>query len=452
MALYITNNRNEYSRHKLHSHLKSKKLEHHSHESTRKALAIKSYFKVTKPDADDSIPVTAFYNSKGHLTEIAIVNSPFEIPRKLIIAFALCIPFHTSIGRITIIKGKINFAVIHEISKLLPHSNITEVFLENCGDSRAKYHSLLEHLSQLKNLTLRRLGIDDGECKNIVDNLLVGKPASNTLLTLDLSSNNITDEAASALGYMLRGNRSLLHLNLCNNKISDTGAGCILRSLTSFLVTDKEIIGKKVRRFEYFVKRIAYYKQYKDDLVHRQTQKSNKNKKHMMPHKKGHIVKKTKTETSFSVTSDLTIDELAEKMALQNVGEFIDAFDDENLIIVENQKFSIGNLRLCSLNLSYNHLSYVTVRKIYYVLDYQKNVIKTKPHLNTGLMRILFEGNYIPRYCQEYKDICDLLDKVISENITLPDLSHSAPSLKSGRRDSTPSVKQSSHGSAHAKK
>ncbi|XP_045503873.1 uncharacterized protein LOC123700660 [Colias croceus] len=440
----------EYSRHKRHSHKGSRKLEHPLHESTRKALAIKVFSKNTKPDDDDSIPVTASYNSKGHLTEIAIVNSPYEIPRKLIIAFTLCLPFHNSLGRITIIKDKINFAVIHEISKLLPHSNITQVFLENC-DSGAKYHLLLEHLSQLRNLTLRRLGIDDDECKNIVDKLGVGKPASKTLLTLDLSSNKLTDEAAHAFGYMLRGNRCLLHLNLCNNKISDIGADCILKSLTSFLVTDNEILDKKRRRFEYLVKRIAFYKQYKNELILRQTQKeSNKGKKHIMPHKKGHL-KKSKTEPSFSIMSNLTIDELAEKMTLDNIGEFIDAFDEENLVIVHDQKFSIGNLRLCSLNLSYNNLSYITVRKIYEVLNYQIKVLPKKLHLNTGLMRILFEGNSTPRYCQEYKDICLLLDKVISENVTLPDLSHSTPSLK-GRRDSTPSVKRSGHGSAHAKK
>ncbi|CAK1545486.1 unnamed protein product [Leptosia nina] len=357
------------------------------------------------------IPISAYYDPRGRLVEIVIDRSPFEIPRKVIVAFSLCVPFHSSLTRVSIRNGGLKLPALYEIGKLLSHSTITDVVIENCFVPEGTYQLLLEHVSHLRNLALRRLCINDMACCNIAKGLEMGEPASKTLLTLDLTSNKITDDGAKAFGDMLRKKRCLLHLNLCDNNLSDAGAAYILNCLKSFPLTCQEIQDTKRRRFEHFIKRIAVYKKHVEHLTRCQGEEKISNE---FVDKKGQ--KKVKGgQTVSAVTSALSIPQLADKLTQDEIGEFVDVFGCHHVTYVNKVMNCDGNLRLCSLNLAYNNLSFLSVRKIYEVLLYQRNVFTIyKPSITTGLLRVVFDGNNVPSQCKEVRLIQDLLHKLVT--------------------------------------
>ncbi|XP_022121153.2 leucine-rich repeat-containing protein 71-like [Pieris rapae] len=350
---------------------------------------------------DSFINLNAWYDTKGRLVEITIIGSPIEIPRKLIIAISLCVPFHPSLSKITIRKRGLRLPALYEIGKLLAHSNITEVFIEDCYVPEGSYDLLLERACNLKHLSLRRLCINDAICVRIAKRLDLGEPATKTLLTLDLAFNTITDVGAKAFGETLRRNRCLVHLNLCSNKITDIGAGCILNSLIMFPLTVEEIRCAKKRRFEYFIKKIATFNKIEQLLISRREEEkiSGSESKERRKFKKQSVNK-----------SGPTITQLAEKLTQEEIGDFVDVFDSSHINYMNKVLHCNGNLCMSSLNLAYNNLTYITVRKVYNTLLVQTNNF-TKLG---GLVRVVLDGNNVPNDCREIEGINNLLSKKIS--------------------------------------
>ncbi|XP_047511574.1 leucine-rich repeat-containing protein 71-like [Pieris napi] len=401
--IYVTRNlRDDYISTSVANCRHSKSHTHHTDSNKVDGKDFKSTSQKSRLNFNKFIPINASYDTKGRLVEITIIGSPFEIPRKLIIAISLCVPFHPSLSKITIRKRGLRLPALYEVGKLLVHSNITEVFIEDCYVPEGSYDLLLKRACNLKHLSLRRLCINDVICVRIAKRLDVGEPASKTLLTLDLAFNTITDVGAKAFGETLRSNRCLVHLNLCSNKITDMGADSILNSLIIFPLTIEEVRCAKMRRFEYFIKKIAAFRKNEQLLISRREEEkiSGSESKERRKIKKQSINK-----------SGQTITQLAEKLTQEEIGDFVDVFDSSNINYINKGLHCNGNLRLSSLNLAYNNLSYVTVRKVYDTLLMQRNTLAKLG----GLVRVVLDGNNVPNDCQEIEGINNLLSKIISD-------------------------------------
>lgn len=119
-------------------------------------------------------------------------------------------------------------------------SQLTTALKENNGDYRdinlinitnQKLHQLCESLignNSLLSLNLSKNDLNANEAKTIANALISNK----TLQTLDLSYNNIQDEGAQAIAELLELNKSLKLLFIQGNTISEAGANYISSSLS----------------------------------------------------------------------------------------------------------------------------------------------------------------------------------------------------------------------------
>ncbi|XP_039760353.1 leucine-rich repeat-containing protein 71-like [Pararge aegeria] len=274
------------------------------------------------------------------------------------------------------------------------------------------YSVILENVSCLQTLSLRRCEIDDKVCKELANKLEYGAPASKSLVSLDLTSNIISDLGAEALGKMLRRNRMLLQLCLADNRLTDKGAFYIFNSICSFALSKDDVRDLKLRYLKYCFRKIKIHEQCEKEIVNRLKQESDKeNRPHKSPKKT-----KNRRDAGTSDFDKLTLMEQTEKMAKEFINDFTDIFDNQNINIRRGRMYSIGNFKVCYLNLAYNNLSYFSVKKLNEVLKYQRTV--NKPDKCKGLLKVVLDGNNIPKVCKEMAQIESYLDTAISESIS----------------------------------
>ncbi|KAJ8711840.1 hypothetical protein PYW08_008794 [Mythimna loreyi] len=359
---------------------------------------------------NSEVPITVYYDVSNQLVEISIIECVTRVPRKVIRAFSLSVPYQTSLKRFTFCKSHLTAELIYEINKLLLISNICELILDDSNVPEGNYFILLEQLSHLKYLSLNRCKINDEVCKNIFKNIHFDAPAAKTLQILDLGSNNITDDGATFIGSALRSNRCLLHINLSGNGITDSGFRRILDSLVEFQLNNEEKNAAAGRKVSYLQSKMAVYARCLDDLksgnVHDSTESISGRK--FGP--KHHRLKKT---TSIKSEPIRTFEDEAETMTRDIVGEFHDPFSPQNVVLRNELTYCKGNFVLCSLNIAYNHIEYPSVRKLSEVLEYQDGIFHTH-YKDTGLLRIILEGNRIPETCAELDAIGWYLKKNVN--------------------------------------
>ncbi|XP_075984760.1 uncharacterized protein LOC142982239 isoform X2 [Anticarsia gemmatalis] len=380
----------------------------------------------------EPITLKAYYDSKDQLVEVAIINSTAEIPKRVVRALSLCTPFHPSLTRLTIKRGGLTHVLIQEICRLLPHSNLTDVCLDDTFVPQGTYYILLQEASQIKYLSLNRCRISDAVCQKIAANLDFGCSAANSLRVLELVSNNITNLGAVCLGRMLRSNRGLLHLNLAGNKIGDEGGTAILSSLMEFRLTDDEQLEGKRRRFRYLENKQEIYKRCIVELLTKPSKAgTHTGSSGGASHRKSMISKRSHKSKKFFFAGegDSNLHEMAEQLALGIVGEFVDPFCPECVVVRDGIKYSKGNLVLCSLNMAYNNLGNFSLEKLNNVIIQQQHLIKLPPE--TGLLRMILDGNPLPATCNELERIGSYFESINGHKATAPKKRPSSTSRKS---------------------
>ncbi|XP_026735301.1 uncharacterized protein LOC113499152 [Trichoplusia ni] len=361
---------------------------------------------------DRVVHMKTVYNNKRKLVEVSISGCPFKISRKIIHAFSLCISFHSAWNRLTFRRGGLSDEIIYEISKLLPHSHITELCFDDSSVCQGNYYILLEIEAQVKYLSLNRCKINDAVCAKIISCIDYGCPSSESLRILELASNDITDVGAKRIGTMLRKNRTLLHLNLSGNKITDKGFEAIIGSLKQFALTTQEQIDMKSRKIRYMQNRAIVYNRCLEELKQGKSEdgESTIGKKNIFS------VKRMRRKSKRILDENLTAQ--AEIMTTAIVGDFKDPYCGDNVINQDGYIYSKGNLIFSSLNIAYNDLEYQSILKIRDVVTYQAEVEKVLPE--TGLIRITLDGNWMPPKCEELDVIDACLKKVISDLTPTP--------------------------------
>lgn len=357
---------------------------------------------------DILVPITAYYDVKRQLVEISIVGSTVVPSRQIIRALSLSVPYQSMLTRLTFRRSGLNAELVYEIKKLLPISNICEIIFDDSYVREGNYYILLEQISQLKYLSLNRCEINDEVCKKIFEKIGFGDPAGKTLQILELGSNEITDDAAIFIGAVLRSNRCLVHLNLSGNRVTDSGFISILDSLMEFPLTSVERSKTRQKRIRYLQSKEAVYAKCLSDLKFGTSEDLGSSISARKLNMKRSCLKQKRHRS---------LEEDAEMMTKQILGDFHDPFSPNDVEFKDCWTYSKGNLTLCSINMAYNDLEYLSVQKLWEVLRYQDGRRSiSKSAKDTGLIRVTLDGNNIPKACSELEGIDFYLKKIIQLN------------------------------------
>ncbi|CAH0596427.1 unnamed protein product [Chrysodeixis includens] len=360
----------------------------------------------TEKEKERVVQMKTVYNNKKKLIEVSITGCPFKISRRIIQAIGLCISFHSFLNRFTFRRGGLSAEIIYEINKLLPRSTLTEFCFDDSYVREGNYYILLENVSQIKYLSLNRCKLTDAVCAKIVSCIEYGGPSADSLKILELGSNEITDVGAKCIGTMLRRNRTLLHLNLSGNRITDKGFEPIIEALKQFDLTPQELRDKKGRRMRYVQNRAMVFEKCLENLKLGKSNDGDSGKKSIFNVKRVHRRTKRTLDDCYIAQAEL--------MTSGIVGEFKDPYiGDENVVLIDGQLCSKGNLVLSSLNVAYNNLKFPSILKVRDVVRYQGEIGKASNE--TGLVRITLDGNAIPASCIELDDIDVCLTEILND-------------------------------------
>lgn len=340
------------------------------------------------------VHVIAVY-SGDKLVQIKIENNT-RIPRELYKVLALTVYFHPCLSSIVINKA-LTMTGIYELRHFLNLSNITDVILDDTYVEAANYYILLESPRRLRRLSLARCFIQDIGVEQIAAKLAFSHPASETLALLNLSSNRITDVGATYIATALRTNRCLSYLNLTNNMITDEGGKTIFEVLMQFPLSYSEMIGRNERYIRHLRKKHELIDTFITNVQQTDETDSKSAKK-----------KASRIDTSQGRPSASYMHGRAQDMAKKLISDFKDPYH-KDITLKDGVLHCNGNNILAYLNLSYNHLSYTTLKTILNVLRYQKNCARVP----RGLVRVGIEGNPMPNDCIELKNINNELDNCV---------------------------------------
>ncbi|KAJ8707374.1 hypothetical protein PYW08_010626 [Mythimna loreyi] len=350
-----------------------------------------------------AITIETIYDIDEELVALKFLKTSIIIPMKVMQLIAMILPYQKQLASITI-NGGLRMDTLYVISKFLPNSQITELCFDGTFLDKANYHILLTQ-NKLKHLSLARCSINDDIVKLITDQLKEQRPAAKGLCALNLSTNKITDTGAKYIADMLRSNRKLCYLNLAGNTITDEGGVRILDTLQKFIVHPQELKESRVRYVAYLKERHTLIDKFIKELQDAVADKNATKKK---------TTKKYKLANNLSIIdNDIVLDnqmleDKAEFLANKTLGVYNESFAPQNTEARDGVVYCLGNNSLCCLNLAYNNLSYISLKKLLDVLIMQK-YLNRNPR---GLIKVVIEGNLMPIACEEFEKIDHLLESV----------------------------------------
>ncbi|XP_045526169.1 uncharacterized protein LOC123715264 [Pieris brassicae] len=359
------------------------------------------------------IHIQAICDHADNLTQLKFVKN-IAIPRILWKIIGLIVKYHSLLTNITI-HGGMDQYTLHEICNFLNISNITELILDYSFLAEANYYLLLESNNDIYHISLAGCEIDDHVLKIIASKLAHPLPASKKLSILNLASNKITDDGAKFLADALRSNRHLSYLNLSNNRLSDKGAAELFTVLQEFVLTKDELMATRLRHMDFLRQKndliMKAHQELKAGDVGRTPRRKTIRAVSTVP-KRGKLEKETslksfgETNAKSLINVDMFLHEKAIAIADSELGDFDDPFSSSNIVVRNSLTYCIGNNVLCYLNLSYNNMTYISLKEIVDLLKYQKGVDR-KP---IGLSNLIIEGNPLPMLCDELLQIDELIE------------------------------------------
>ncbi|XP_075700510.1 leucine-rich repeat-containing protein 71 isoform X2 [Rhinoderma darwinii] len=199
-----------------------------------------SYFK-------PSIRVELESDDGRSIREISIRG--WKIDDKMMEIFATCLPTLPNLHKINLWNVGLTDKTFSAFVDVLQHCpNVKIISLEGNPLEDQSYHKLISDDLGLVHISLRNNQINDEGSKLISQALRSLKMTNKNLAALVLSYNHITDLGAGHIAQALRFNRSLLSLNLSSNQIGDQGALALAEVLGHFALTHTEIVERR-RKF-----------------------------------------------------------------------------------------------------------------------------------------------------------------------------------------------------------
>ncbi|CAB3238602.1 unnamed protein product [Arctia plantaginis] len=374
----------------------------------------------SKTEERHVLKMTAVHNFRNRLIELTMEKYRCtQIPRVLMQLLHVILPSYTKLTKFTIKDCFIDKYTIPELENILSVTNITDVCLDSSFLPEGNYDILLNQATSLQNLSLKRCNINDIVCKQIVSKLHFQQPAANRLLTLNLSSNRITDEGANSIGEALMSNRHLRYLNLADNLITDEGVKFIFDALKEFPLSNNESFDTKVQYMKYLRYSQVISNKRSMDVENNSMSKTRESSRQKSLSKSLRSQMKTvKSKSSSKMDKrSCSIEEVGEVLKSDNTNSdlivsFKHPFKKSLLSIKDGHSYSRGNLVLSYLNLAYNNLMSPSIQKLLEVLEYQK---LHRYDNFFGLIKVVLDGNNLPVNCAELDNVDVLLKEFLGK-------------------------------------
>lgn len=170
----------------------------------------------------------------------------WKIDDKMMGVFAKCLPALPNLHKINLWNVGLMDRTFSSFVNILHRCPCVKVIsLEGNRLPDQSYYKLISEDLGLVHISLRNNQINDEGAKLISQALQSLKMTNKNLATLVLSYNHITDLGAGYIAQALRFNRSLLSLNLSSNQIGDQGALALAEVLGHFALTHTEIVERR---------------------------------------------------------------------------------------------------------------------------------------------------------------------------------------------------------------
>ncbi|XP_064635865.1 leucine-rich repeat-containing protein 71-like isoform X4 [Lineus longissimus] len=206
-----------------------------------KTYTMKGKFEYFKP----SIQVEQDHPDKQDtVTEIFIRG--WKIDESMVGVFSKCFVTMEKLHSINFWNVGLTEETLKQFAAFLPNiPNLRSLMLDANPIKGENYFELIKEESPIQHLSLRHNSITDHGAKLLGTALGTVHKTNVKLISLNLNSNQISDEGATSLAGGLRFNRCLLSLCLANNKISDSGAKKLAEVLSRFALSHEEVIERR---------------------------------------------------------------------------------------------------------------------------------------------------------------------------------------------------------------
>lgn len=298
---------------------------------------------------------------------------------------------------------------------LFPYDNITDISLNGNPNEEQNFH-LIVMKPGLQHVSFKCCQLDDVGAKNISS--ILSNFENQTVLTLNLAYNHITDEGAEGFADMLRANRTLIYLNLADNYITDLGCILIVNVLQKFPLTHEEIVRRRRKNMERLrkstineMRRSSLRSRGSSDMKIDQSVKMGKKQSgsSLTNKRKGRkksvasdVVTLQSKESNASNKKRKSADSALQRITVYSIDMPVDNHPFMTECYPENKEiYCIGNLTLTHLNLSYNRITNEGMKAIIAMIEYQKSL----EDISKGLRKLLIEGNLILEDCPELAEI-----------------------------------------------
>ncbi|KAK9708378.1 Leucine rich repeat [Popillia japonica] len=278
------------------------------------------------------------------------------------------------------------------------------------------YYILLRN-TILTSLSLRYCQIDSEGATKIAAYLQY--PSMLTLTALDLSCNFIADAGCNAIADALRTNRTLTHIALTSNQITNVGCIELMRVLQKFPLTHQEILIKRKLNMDYLLRckvgrahstpviPTASRIPIPPPTVVRPPERPRSFPKRSFHGKSKKGISPERLSGSSIASSRKPKINMPKKLApvlspisiiLKDPHPFMHECVHEN-----KQVFCLGNFTLQYLSLAYNNINCMEVNDIKGMLSYQSSV-KCGTRSPFGAVKLILDGNPILK-CVDAKEL-----------------------------------------------
>ncbi|XP_074836653.1 leucine-rich repeat-containing protein 71 isoform X3 [Carettochelys insculpta] len=170
----------------------------------------------------------------------------WKMEEKMLGVLSKCLPALANLQAVHLWKVGLTDLSLLSLIAILPNCpNLKTLTLEGNPLAEGSFYKLIGEESTLAHVSLRNNSIGDAQARRIGQALSTLRSCNNSLVSLTLSFNHISDLGAGYIAEGLRLNRSLLSLSLAHNHIGDPGALKLAEVLGPFALTHTEVVERR---------------------------------------------------------------------------------------------------------------------------------------------------------------------------------------------------------------
>ncbi|PAA94756.1 hypothetical protein BOX15_Mlig030031g1, partial [Macrostomum lignano] len=208
-----------------------------------KTFSVKSHLELMKP----CIQVEMDHpDRQDSVTEVFIKDWKLQAP--MLLTLGRCFEKLQKLHSINLWRVAADASIVDTLAKLLGRlPALRSLSLESNGPvaDEEVYAELIRVESNLTKLRLRFNQLSDKAVSAMAIQLDGLRETPSKLVSLDLSSNCIGDAGVDSLVKSLRTNRTLLHLSLSNNRLTDRSAIALAQVCSRFFLTHEETVQRR---------------------------------------------------------------------------------------------------------------------------------------------------------------------------------------------------------------